>query len=212
MRRNPRCLSFTSGDARSLGMPKRFVEAPPAIGYQDLLAYQIGNEAAPERIDGVPRSAAVVLTVCDRPGPFVAAASRLAAGWPERVDFHIGPLPTDGIWVNVSVADSPLEIWRHLAVKLVFNCISTGTMAALGRIAGNWMSWVSVSNKKLVDRGIRLLVELGGVTYTEAAERLFAAVGYVERNDWRGDDPSPIQVALAQLRADKASEGANHDD
>ena len=88
-------------------------------------------------------------------------------------------------------------------MKLAFNCLSTGTMAAMGRITGNWMSWVSVSNKKLIDRGIRLLVELGGVSYEEAAQRLFAAVGYVERNDWGGDDPSPIQVALAQLREDQ---------
>ena len=106
-------------------------------------------------------------------------------------------------------ADSPLEIWKHLAVKLAFNCLSTGTMALMGRITGNWMSWVSVSNKKLIDRGIRLLVELGGIQYEEAAERLFAAVGYVERNDWGGDDPSPIQTALRQLREEKNQEDAS---
>ena len=103
------------------------------------------------------------------------------------------------------IADSPLEIWKHLAVKLAFNCLSTGTMAAMGRIAGNWMSWVSVSNKKLIDRGIRLLVELGGIPYEEGAERLFAAVDYVESRSWGGNDPSPIQVALAQLREERGA-------
>ena len=65
MRRHPRCLSFSSEDARDLGMPQRFVDSPPLIGYQDLVTYMIGNEPAPERVDGHPRAAAVVLTVGD---------------------------------------------------------------------------------------------------------------------------------------------------
>ena len=46
------------------------------------------------------------------------------------------------------------------------------------------------------------------MSYVDAAERLFAAVDYVERNDWGGNDPSPIQVALGQLRAEKNANGA----
>ena len=204
MRRHPRCLEFTSADARSLGMPQRFIDSPPHIGYRDLLTYMIGNEPAPERINGCTRAVAVTLTVGDRPQEFVAAAKKVAAAWPESVDFHIGPdMVGEGILIKMPIADSPLEIWKHLAVKLAFNCLSSGTMAAMGRITGNWMSWVSVSNKKLIDRGIRLLVELGGVPYADAAERLFAAVDYVDRNDWGGNDPSPIQVALSQLRDER---------
>ena len=44
------------------------------------------------------------------------------------------------IHVDFPIADSPLEIWKHLAVKLAFNCLSTGTMAAMGRIAGKLCS------------------------------------------------------------------------
>ena len=135
---------------------------------------------------------------------FVEAAKKLAAAWPEHVDFHIGPEPTDGIWVKMPIADSPLEIWKHLAVKLAFNCLSTGTMAAMGRVAGNWMSWVSISNKKLIDRGIRLLVELGGVSYEEAAQRLFAAEEWVQSQDWTGkEEPCAVQVALERIRRQK---------
>jgi len=66
------------------------------------------------------------------------------------------------------------------------------------------MSWVSVSNKKLIDRGIRLLMELGGISYEEAAQRLFAAVEEVEGTDWGArETPSPVQVALAKLREKK---------
>ena len=220
MRRHPRCLEFTSEDARSLKMPQRFIDSPPLIKYSDLITYMIGNEPAPERIQGYARAAAVTLTVGDRPKAFVEAAGRLAAAWPERIEFHIGPdyvpcaargapqtLParpragSEAIWINMPIADSPLEIWKHLAVKLAFNCLSTGTMAAMGRVAGNWMSWVSISNKKLIDRGIRLLVELGGISYEEAAQRLFAAEEWVESQDWTGKEtPCAVQVALERLR------------
>jgi N-acetylmuramic acid 6-phosphate etherase len=134
----------------------------------------------------------------------MTAAKKLATDWPEAIEFHIGPVPTDGIWVKMEIADSPLEIWKHLAVKLAFNCLSTGTMASSGRVAGNWMSWVSISNKKLIDRGIRLLVELGQVSYEEAAQRLFAAEEWVASQDWTGkEEPCAVQIALEKIRNGK---------
>ena len=191
MRRHPRCLEFTADDARSLNMPQSFIDSPPLIKYSDLITYMIGNEPAPERIDGYERAAAVILRVPGETPEFIGAANRLAAAWPEKTEFCF-PVP---------IADSPLEIWKHLAVKLAFNCLSTGTMAASGRVAGNWMSWVSISNKKLIDRGIRLLIELGGVSYEEAAQRIFAAEEWVASQDWTGkEEPCAVQVALEQLR------------
>lgn len=101
----------------------------------------------------------------------------------------------------MDIADSPLEMWKHLAVKLVFNNLSTGTMAVMGRVAGNYMSWVSISNKKLTDRGIRLLRDLGHISYEEAADRLFAAQEWIEGRDWNAEErPSAVQVALRELR------------
>ncbi len=208
MRRHPRCLEFTSEDARSLNMPQRFIDNPPLIKYSDLITYMIGNEPAPERIEGYARAAAVVLTVGDRPADFVEAADKLASAWPERIDIHIGNAPRttnheSRTTFNVSfpIADSPLEIWKHLAVKLAFNCLSTGTMAALKRVAGNWMSWVDISNKKLIDRGIRLLVELGGVSYEDAAQILFTAEEKLNAEDWTGrEKPSAVQEALRLVK------------
>lgn len=204
MRRHPRCLNFTADDARSLKMPQRFIDNPPLIKYSDLITYMIGNEPAPERIKGYERAAAVMLTVGEKPTNYMTAAKKLAADWPEAIEFHIGPEKTDGIWVNMEIADSPLEIWKHLAVKLAFNCLSTGTMAASGRVAGNWMSWVSISNKKLIDRGIRLLIELGGVDYEEAAQRIFAAEEWVASQDWTGkEEPCAVQVALERVKQER---------
>ena len=201
LRREPRCLDLSPDDLRALGMPSRIVDNPPKISLRDLLSYEIGNEPAPERIKGFPRAVAIGVTVGDKPPAFRAAATRLASAWPERTELHIGPCPTDGIWIDMPVASSPLEIWKHLAVKRAFNCISTGTMTALGRVAGNWMSWVSISNKKLVDRGIRLLSELGRIGYEDAALRLFEAEEWVAAQDWIGrEEPCAVQVALGRIR------------
>ena len=194
MRRHPRCLEFTVDDARSLGMPQRFIDNPPAIKYSDLITYMIGNEPAPERIEGIARAAAVVLRVPGETPDFVNAAHRLAAAWPEKSEFRF----------DFPISDSPLEIWKHLAVKLAFNCLATGTMTAIGRVAGNWMSYVSMSNKKLIDRSIRLVVELGRVDYGTAAETVFAAKEWIAAQDWtREEEPSPVQVALRQITADR---------
>lgn len=45
------------------------------------------------------------------------------------------------------------------AQKLVLNMISTATMIQLGRVKGNKMVDMQLSNNKLVDRGIRMLME-----------------------------------------------------
>ena len=190
-RRDPRCLDGFSGeDARALGMPQRVIDNPPKISRADLMNYLIGNEPAPERIDGCPRAVAVRFIVGDAAPDFLAAADRLAADWPEKHDFAV-----PGAW-----PDSLLETWKHLAVKVAINNLSTGTMAAMGRVAGNYMSWVSISNKKLTDRGCRLLRDLGDIPYEEAADRLFAANEWVEAQDWTNrEKPSPVQVALSAM-------------
>ena len=198
LRREPRCLDGFSGeDARAMGMPQRVVDNPPKIGRVDLMKYMIGSEPAPERIDGFPRAVAVTFIVGDPAPEFAAAAAKLAAAWPERREFR----------VSAYMPPSPLEMWKHLAVKFFVNNLSTGTMAAMGRVAGNYMSWVSISNKKLTDRGCRLLRDLGNISYEEAAGRLFAAQEWIDSQDWTGKErPCAVQLALGQIRR-----GANED-
>lgn len=58
------------------------------------------------------------------------------------------------------------------AQKLVLNMISTATMIQLGRVKGNKMVDMQLSNNKLVDRGIRMLMEELSVNYEEATELL----------------------------------------
>ncbi|MGS2760840.1 N-acetylmuramic acid 6-phosphate etherase [Sinomicrobium sp. M5D2P9] len=54
------------------------------------------------------------------------------------------------------------------AQKLILNMISTATMIQLGRVKGNKMVDMQLSNIKLVDRGVRMLMEELGVSREEA--------------------------------------------
>jgi len=55
------------------------------------------------------------------------------------------------------------------AQKLVLNMLSTATMIQLGRIKGNKMVDMQLSNDKLVDRGIRMIMSEIPVSYEEAS-------------------------------------------
>ena len=54
------------------------------------------------------------------------------------------------------------------AQKLVLNMITTVTMIKLGRVKGNKMVNMQLSNAKLVDRGARMIVEELGLEYDHA--------------------------------------------
>ncbi|MFK5972280.1 MAG: N-acetylmuramic acid 6-phosphate etherase [Flavobacteriaceae bacterium] len=56
--------------------------------------------------------------------------------------------------------------------KLVLNMISTALMIKIGRVKGNKMVNMQLSNTKLVDRGVRYVVEGLGIEYDVAKELL----------------------------------------
>jgi N-acetylmuramic acid 6-phosphate etherase len=58
------------------------------------------------------------------------------------------------------------------AQKLVLNMISTATMVRLGKVKGNKMFDMQLSNEKLVDRGSRMIAEETGLSYEESKRML----------------------------------------
>ena len=54
------------------------------------------------------------------------------------------------------------------AQKMVLNMITTTTMIKLGRVKGNKMVNMQLTNQKLIDRGARMLVDELGLTYAQA--------------------------------------------
>lgn len=58
------------------------------------------------------------------------------------------------------------------AQKLILNMISTTVMIQLGRVVGNRMVDMQLSNDKLVDRGVKMILEQHPIDYAQAKELL----------------------------------------
>ena len=65
------------------------------------------------------------------------------------------------------------------AQKMILNMISTATMIQLGRVKGNRMVNMQLTNQKLVDRGTRMIMDELPLDY-DAAQRLLLMYGSVK--------------------------------
>jgi N-acetylmuramic acid 6-phosphate etherase len=61
------------------------------------------------------------------------------------------------------------------AQKMVLNMISTSLMILMGRVEGNRMVKMQLTNEKLIDRGARMVQESLGLNYEQARQRLLDA-------------------------------------
>ena len=71
-------------------------------------------------------------------------------------------------------------------------------MVKMGRVSGNWMSFVDTTNKKLIDRAVRLISELGKMDYQTACELLFEAKEQQLQLPLSQRE-SPVQMVLKKL-------------
>jgi N-acetylmuramic acid 6-phosphate etherase len=210
LQRPPRCLTWTSETYRQLGAEARIVGNPPEISLADLMEFEIGDEPAPSRWRSAGDTA--MLVGCDadfsedRTFELPDAFRHAAASFPKHAACLVVPPETaaaipdcDAAWqISYTAQQTPLRLFDHLALKLVFNTVSTASMALLGRIHGNWMTYVLPTNKKLIDRGTRIIAGLTGLGYREACREL-----YREMSD-RGnlaERPSPVHAALDRILA-----------
>lgn len=65
------------------------------------------------------------------------------------------------------------------ATKLILNMISTSVMILTGHVQGNKMVDMQLTNRKLVDRGTRMIMEKAGITDYELAKALLLEHGSV---------------------------------
>ncbi|MEI9956838.1 MAG: hypothetical protein WDM90_11165 [Ferruginibacter sp.] len=67
------------------------------------------------------------------------------------------------------------------AQKLVLNMISTSVMIQLGRVEDNKMVNMQLTNDKIVDRGVKMLMEKLGLKEYDAAKELLLEKGSVKK-------------------------------
>jgi N-acetylmuramic acid 6-phosphate etherase len=64
--------------------------------------------------------------------------------------------------------------------KMILNMISTTVMIKLGRVKGNRMVNMQLTNQKLIDRGTRMIIDELGLDY-DHAKRILLMYGSVKK-------------------------------
>ncbi|MBE6393211.1 MAG: sugar phosphate isomerase [Lentisphaerae bacterium] len=184
-KRAPRCLNWNAQDYIAMNGTEKMIANPPQISFDDMLQFDVGCEINLDRCSN-PSDTAVL----------VAWENEIAAQEFEQLTF---PYPGRAkVVFSFDIPETPLLLMRHLAVKLFFNTLSTGTMVKMGRVSGNWMSFVDTTNKKLIDRAVRLISELGKMDYQSACELLFEAKEQQLKLPLSQRE-SPVQMVLKKL-------------
>ncbi len=176
--RAPRCIQWDEATYRRLGVTENI----PDISYDRLLEFEIGREPDEER-QSQHNTVAIWLDSV-QPGEDFA---KCAAPYQRSLSLVFA----------VDHTSTLLEIFEHIGMKMILNAVSTSAAALFGRISGNYMTYLDMSNKKLIDRGARIICELCNVSYEVALEALFYAYLQVKQS---GENRSPAQEAIRALR------------
>lgn len=157
--RQPRCIAKTAEEYAALGILERDIRRIPKIDRNALMKFEIGCEPDPEREQG------------DSLATWVGTGSQI----PEAFHRQSGKFRSASVILldDSAMEKTEMKLFEHLAMKLMVNIISTGTMAKMGRISGNYMVNLKISNKKLIDRASRIVSDLCGISYEEANYQLF---------------------------------------
>ena len=98
---------------------------------------------------------------------------------PDAPVSHVAEIPIEMV-VGPEFVTGSSRMKSGTGQKLICNMISTTVMIKMGRVKGNKMVNMQLTNQKLVDRGTRWLVEMLGVPYDEA-KRLLLLHGSVKK-------------------------------
>lgn len=162
-------IGLIAGGDKALRHAVEKAEDFPDKGWQDLLPF---HPAADDSVLGIAASGTTpyvigavsearkhgLLTGCITSNPDTPLAA--AAEYP--IETIVGPEFVTG----------SSRMKSGTAQKMVLNMISTSLMIRMGRVKGNRMVKMQLTNAKLVDRGTRMIQESLGLSYEEAHQRL----------------------------------------
>ena len=205
LQRKPRGLNWQRRIYEQLKAPASLQTQPPKLDNSEIYKFMIGNEPDPSRMDA-PDSALVVITAEGETDILTQTAlQKFGSQYNKTAALFVGlgnaASPTEEKFrFPCSLTDSPLQLWHHLAVKLILNTLSTATMVRMDRVIGNAMVWLSPSNKKLIDRGSRLISQQTQCGYEQACIALHEAIEEVESGQRQGKEvPSPVALAIDMI-------------
>lgn len=170
-------VGIIAGGDKAIRKAVEFAEDDTEQGWKDLQEYAIN---ANDTLVGIAASGSTpyVLGAIDEAKKIGVLTAGISCnpGSPlsQQVEFPITPE------VGPEFVTGSTRMKSGTAQKLVLNMISTSLMIKLGRVKGNKMVDMQLSNNKLVDRGIKMIMEEISVTFQEA-EHLLSKHGSVRK-------------------------------
>ena len=177
-RRPIKGLEWTVEDYVEMKASQDIINNPPKVSGAEVLEYVIGYEDDPSRYSRKV-SKLVLIDINGSATPeIVEWYNKEVVKYSGGVVIRFGQIPAakiakDEIRIPVELPRTCTDIMYHLLVKVAFNCLSTGTMAKMGRVYGNWMVQVLPTNKKLIDRSTRIIAALANIPYEQANQEFF---------------------------------------
>ena len=166
---NTLVIGLIAGGDRALRNPVESAEDDERKGWNELLAYGIN---ALDTLVGIAASGTT---------PYVIGALREArkrgvltasiACNPDSPVAHEAEIAIEPV-VGPEFVTGSTRMKSGTAQKMVLNMISTTAMIQLGRVKGNRMVNMQLTNQKLVDRGTRMIMEELGLGADEARHLL----------------------------------------
>lgn len=170
-------IGLIAGGERALRNPVENAEDNMERGWEELKEHQINEK---DTVIGIAASGTT---------PYVIGALRKA----REHGILTGAISSNPDSPLSAEADVPIEMIvgpefvtgssrmkSGTGQKMILNMITTSVMIQLGRVKGNKMVNMQLSNKKLVDRGSRMVSEELGLDY-EQAQRLLLMHGSVKK-------------------------------
>lgn len=171
-------IGVIAGGEKAITTPVENAEDNEMQGWYDLQVYGINNS---DVVVGVAASGTT---------PYVIGALKEA----RKNGIITGSISCNPNADISKVADFPIEVIvgpefvtgstrmkSGTAQKLVLNMISTTAMIQLGRVEGNKMVNMQLTNEKLIDRGTKMVMDKTGTTDYEKAKALLMKHGSVKK-------------------------------
>lgn len=171
-------IGLIAGGDEAIRKAVEFAEDDLNQGWLDLQKYQVNTS---DFVIGIAASGSTpyvigALDTCNKngiaTGCIVCNASSEIAG--------IAQYPVE-IIVGPEFVTGSTRMKSGTAQKLVLNMISTSVMIKLGKVKGNKMVDMQLSNNKLVDRGTQMLMKNSGISNYEEAKKLLLKYGSVRK-------------------------------
>ena len=199
----------------TFGTPPGLVQAIMAGGRSAVFRSKEGSEdSEKEAVSAirrlrVGRKDAVVGIAASGVTPFVRAALRAARHQGGRtILLTCNPEPPNGLArVVIALRTGPeilagsTRLKAGTACKMVLNMLTTASMVQMGKVFGNRMVDLEPKSRKLIERGIGLIQQLGGASDREARALFKASHGHIKAAIVMASKKVPFSKALRDLAA-----------